>query len=88
MNVLLLLLVIVLGWFLLIGAWVVVIRIAENIRIRLLTQANVRLRDQFAMSTLAGVLSYDHLTPTEAAVAAYDRADAMMELRKRRLENG
>lgn len=38
------------------------------------------LRDLFAAFALAG-LSYEHLTPTDAAKAAYERADAMLAQR-------
>lgn len=40
----------------------------------------LRLRDFFAAFALAG-LSHEHLTPEDAAKAAYERADAMLTQR-------
>lgn len=56
------------------------------------------LRDQFAMSALAGLLAYSHVneslgnyhencTPQGACASAYQYADAMLEARKYKLDD-
>ena len=55
------------------------------LRVFELQKENQRLRDEFAMAALSGILGADSSPPrpTAAAKYAYGYADAMMEARKK-----
>jgi hypothetical protein len=44
----------------------------------------IRLRDEFAMAALSGLLAHSGWAPDDAALCAYRHADAMMRERERR----